>query len=390
MQFNGEEEIDSVVTEARELYRATPKCFLRHLRLCCVSTTELMPQPVQFQTRHKPSAYTLNVNEFDRNLSLQAARSVLMLSTQELVNSVAPIHFAGEGNAHQQSETIPEQFVIIDIRAYEDTVTSGGGILPRAIQLEPEFLQRPDAFDIWLQHFDGTRGCNICIIDLPPARWTGVALWRRLLLGEGDGTTVESTSTDLPAVAKHGSRHGNSGGNTNGGRSADQRRDAQSAYAAEEAEIARLDLTRPAVQLALALQAHSFPNVSVLDGGFPALIEQLVASRGTVEPVVINHDEDQWARFLRSTGRDYKTIEQSRRGSMNNTVNKNADNSAPYEKRRTVRDLSKLEVYKYALKVADRLNHPFMRGIIAEKVNALDAAGQQDVDSTAAATESKS
>jgi hypothetical protein len=144
------------------------------------------------------------------------------------------------------------------------------------------------------------------------------------------------------------------------------------------------------VQLALALQTHSFPNVSVLDGGFPALIEQLVASRGTVEPVVINHDEDQWARFLRSTGRDYKTLEQSRRGSMNNTVNKNADSSAPYEKRRTVRDLSKLEVYKYALKVADRLNHPFMRSIIAEKVDALDTPGQQDVDSTAAAAETKS
>ena len=43
MQFSGEEEIDSIVTEARELYRATPKCFLRYLRLCCVSTTTHFP-----------------------------------------------------------------------------------------------------------------------------------------------------------------------------------------------------------------------------------------------------------------------------------------------------------------------------------------------------------
>jgi hypothetical protein len=371
MQFNGEEEIDAVVTEARELYRATPRCFLRHLRLCCVSTTELMPQPVLFQTRKQPAAYTLNVNEFDRNLSLQAARSVLMLSTQELVNSVAPIQVTGSSRAMQDEldggGIAPLQYVLIDIRPFEETVGSGGGVLPRAIQLEPEFLQRPDAFNIWLQHFDGTRGCNICIIDLPPAKWSGVALWRRLLLGEGDGMPHSSSTGDLPPAARSGRQNSGSG--------PEQRRDDQSAFAAEEAEVARADLTRPAVQLALALQAHSFPNVSVLDGGFPALVEQLVSSRGTVEPVIINHDDVQWAKFLRTTGRDYKTLERSRRSTTNNSVSRNADNAPAYEKRRTVRDLSQFEVYRYALRVADRLNHPHMRDILAERVEKMTAEG---------------
>lgn len=427
MHFHGEEEIDAVVTEARALYRATPRCFLRHLRLCCVSTTELMPQPVLFQTRHLPAAYSLNVHEFDRHLSLQADRSVLMLSTQELVNSVAPIQVTGNtgsyrgnsgagtgessdidsgsggggggGSDGSASDATPLQYVLIDIRAFEDTIQSGGGVLPRAIQLEPEFLQRPDAFDIWLQHFDGTRGCNICIIDLPPAKWSGVALWRRLLLGEGDGTAPSASSgrsTELPAAVRAGRQQkGNSssnsshkdGSSSSGAGGKEQRRDLQSSFAVEEAEIARLDLARPAVQLALALQAHSFPNVTVLDGGFPALVEQLIASRGSVEPVIINHDEVQWARFLRTTGRDYKTLEKSRRSSQSsvnsaNSVSRNADSAPAYEKRRTVRDLSKFEVYRYALRVADRLQHTHMRGIIAEKVEKLQ---QQQ----AAATESQ-
>lgn len=379
MQFSGEEEIDSIVTEARELYRATPKCFLRYLRLCCVSTTELMPQPAMLQRKRQPSTYTLNVHEFDRNLSLQAARSVLMLSTQELVDSVAPIHsghLSDSGSPGQgtpaASDTLPQQYVIIDIRAYDDTISSGAGMLPRAIQLEPEFLQRPDAFDIWLQHFDGTRGCNICIVDLPPAKWSGIALWRRLLLGEGDGMRDSGSSNELPAVSRGGvGQKGHSGW--------DQRRDAQSSFAAEEAEIAKIDLTRPAVQLALALQAHSFPNVSVLDGGFPALIEQLVASRGTVEPVVINHDEVKWARFLRATGRDFKSIETSQRSAAgsSNTVSKQAENAPIYEKRRTVKDLSRTQLYQYALTVAERLQHPYMKNIIAEKMEAMKGEQQQ-------------
>lgn len=41
----------------------------------------------------------------------------------------------------------PQQYMVIDVRSSEDSVDVGGGLLPRAIQLEPEFLDRPDAFD---------------------------------------------------------------------------------------------------------------------------------------------------------------------------------------------------------------------------------------------------
>jgi len=392
MQFHGEEEIDAIVTEARELYRSTPKCFLRYLRLCCVSTTELMPQPAMFQKKNKPSSYTLNVHDYDRNLSLQAARSCLMLSTQELVNSVAPIQNSnstsgnsssfGEdepltpGGSGSSSDQPPQQFVIIDIRSFEESNSSGGGMLPRAIQLEPEFLQRPDAFDIWLQHFDGTRGCNICIIDMPPAKWTGLALWRRLLLGEGDGTAPGNNNpADISALSRHGAAKHASNAPIGGA----QHRDLESRYAQEEAQAVKLDLTRPAVQLALALQANSFPNVSVLDGGFPALIEQLNASRGTVEPVVINHDDVQWAKFLRQTGRDYKNLEE-KKSSKSNTVSCNAEEPA-YEKPRTVKDLNKMEVYNYAYKVADRMNHTYMKGVISERIAALQKKNEDTAGS---------
>jgi hypothetical protein len=85
-----------------------------------------------------------------------------------------------------------DQFVLIDIRSVAENDLSGGGLLSCAIRLDPEFLDKPDLFNVWMQHFDGTRGCNICIIDLPPVATTGLSLWRRLLLGEGDGVSGNS------------------------------------------------------------------------------------------------------------------------------------------------------------------------------------------------------
>lgn len=71
---------------------------------------------------------------------------------------------------------------------------------------------------------------------------------------------------------------------------------------AEKAAIAD-DLIRPAVRLALALQRHAFSNVCVLEGGFPALVEQLMTQRGFVEPIILNHDTEKWKKFLVSSGR---------------------------------------------------------------------------------------
>jgi len=56
--------------------------------------------------------------------------------------------------------------------------------------------------------------------------------------------------------------------------------------------------------LAYSLHRQGFPYISVLEGGFPALIEQLQLLRGTVEPVILDHDADRWVAFLQSSGRD--------------------------------------------------------------------------------------
>ena len=174
LHFNGEEEIDAIVTEARDLYKVTPRCFLRVLRLCCVSTTELMPQPMRNlsggsgaggggKSGSGGSDYSLSVHEFDKVLSVQAVRSCLMLSAQELVDSVAPMlpgassssrgtgerdtgvretrevgaaaRSAGSGDS---TRAPPQQYVIIDIRNFQDTHVSGGGTIPRYETNTPE------------------------------------------------------------------------------------------------------------------------------------------------------------------------------------------------------------------------------------------------------------
>ncbi len=73
-------------------------------------------------------------------------------------------------------------------------------------------VNNPDALSRWLQHFDGIKGCVICVIDMPPvqvlmlnftfvftmlielSQAPEVALWRRLLLGEGDGFSPAAIS----------------------------------------------------------------------------------------------------------------------------------------------------------------------------------------------------
>jgi len=381
LQFQGEEEIDGIVAKAQEVYRATPKCFLRYLRLCCVSTTELMPLPIlhslsvfngvatgetttggghsrthtttgssiNSSSTSTATSYSLNVNEFDKSLALQAARQCIMLSPQDLVNNLLnPSNVDSNSSTGSSSRTdnaaasavvantagavvdkvcllsesttsefiLPQQYVMIDVRSAKDVAASGGGILPRAIQLDPDlFLTRPEALDIWIQHFDGTRGCPIVLIDLPAARWTGLALWRRLLLGEGDEASSSSSS------AGHATQHHQ--------HQQQQRRDEESRYAKEEADVVKADTSRPAVQLARALQAHSFPHVSLLQGGFPALLAELkTRNAGCVEPFVINHESEKWESFLRSTGREYDTSSSSTSSSSSSSSGSSSGSSS--------------------------------------------------------------
>lgn len=127
------------------------------------------------------------------------------------------------------------------------------------------------------------------------------------------------------------------------------------------------------MKLAHILQSHQFSSVMVLDGGFPALISQLIQSRGALEPVIINHDHEKWSNYLIITGRhqSLKTdlqvskefvqslpLEVSRGHSGQNSSNPKKLNT-------------ELEQVLIALDVATRLGHVHMRKILEERVERL-------------------
>lgn len=365
--LTGEQDVDAVAREALEAYRQTPRCLCRNLRLCCVTSPELNPKssPQKHAVRSIPAA---GVNDEDVAMAAQSVRACVMISPQELVTSLAPVtgfaQVSTEGTDH-----LPQQFVVIDMRSQEDAEEAGAGILPKAIRLEPEFVDKPDAFAAWLQHFDGTRGCNICIIDMPPAHLPSVALWRRLLLGEGDGRSKNSVVYGRTGEAR-------AGDGTGVGEGLSIPRDLQSPFLATENEIVATDAVRPAVRLAEALQREAFPYVSLLEGGFPALVNHLKSSRGSVEPVIINHEPEQWDEYLRATGRA-QHASAVQEGTMSPKRKSRVANGVRSEGRelpvlRRASDLSDVEKLELAVKVAARLGHNHMQAILLEKINALN------------------
>lgn len=220
--------------------------------------------------------------------------------------------------------------------------------------MEPEFLEQPDALDAWIQHFDGTRGCNICIIDLPPGKASSISLWRRLILGEGDGFVSNNSSVTY-------------GNNWNKSEEVRSIRDLESKYHRDEEEAIAEDKLRPAMMLALALQKAGFSNVCVLDGGFPSLVQQLITLRGTVEPLVINHNSELWEEFLRTSGREKYSLNASKKTSPRATAITGKIELVA----KTYADLTELEIAEIALQTALRLGHDHMARILQLKISAL-------------------
>ena len=101
------------------------------------------------------------------------------MTAMELVSYLLPLstNASPENESPTRRGSFMEQFLVIDLRAASDIELSGGGIIPRAVHIEPDFLSSPDALERWIEHFDGTRGCNICILDLPPVQATSGTLW---------------------------------------------------------------------------------------------------------------------------------------------------------------------------------------------------------------------
>lgn len=111
-------------------------------------------------------------------------------------------------------------------------------------------------------------------------------------------------------------------------------------------------------------------------GGFPALIEYLMSTKGTVEPVVINYDQDKWKAFLKNTGRLNQSIDK-----VNNNINSNNshnyltgnknNNEDGENKIKKSSELSQLETLQYAIEASVKYNHLHMKKLLTEKVNLI-------------------
>ena len=118
-----------------------------------------------------------HLREHDTFMAAQTARSCVMISAQDLVSSL--VH-----DALSPPET---QYMVLDARPADAVQQYGAGALPRAVQLDPSLLGDSERLAAWMAAHAGARGCHLCLVDMPIVQATGMALWRRLLLGEGDG-----------------------------------------------------------------------------------------------------------------------------------------------------------------------------------------------------------
>jgi hypothetical protein len=240
----------------------------------------------------------------------------------------------------------------MDIRSESDIEMMGGGILPKSIRIDPDFLDRPDAMDAWLQHIDSMRGsCGICVIDMPPKKLTEVALWRRLLLGEGDGVTTRTL---------YGNRYDHQEDQESG----IPPQDRDSPFWEYEEKAKENDRCRLSAQLVKALQKAHFPYVTALDGGLPVLVRYMMSSRGTVEPIIINHDHSKWLTYLHKNGLETENdLERKSNRFQDHNVN---EEEMIAEK---VEEMSKLEITLLAHKVAVRLGHTHMEAVLLERIH---------------------
>jgi len=337
------------------------------------------------EEKDKHSAQKLQLSQQDMALVQQSARHCLTMTAQELVSILLPSK--GEQKATDSEDG---QIVLLDVRSQEEINITGAGTLPKAISLEPDFLEHPAAFHQWLEHFDGTRGCRICIIDMGNSRMkpragqggssTGIgkesqtgdiALWRRLLLGEGDGDAgAQRNGAGKKGYArdKHLDAHlkemqatgrvsrGVDDVSTQDG-SGEDVRELTASTAAENA-------LKPSVHFAQILLSETFKYVSVLEGGYPALVQRLMQQKGRLEPLVINHDTARWADYVHRTGstsEGQRTSSSSSSSSfaakhINEKGNKH-DHDTEYVRLKKASDMTEIDKLVYAMRFAKRAKH---------------------------------
>lgn len=148
-----------------------------------------------------------NDSSYEQVLAMQSVRQSVMITAQELIDSYygastsnpssteSTEDFSSNSSFWNGSNMAPMSWLLIDLRSSEEVQRSGGGYLPRALKMDPSFLEDTQALDAWIQHFDSMKGCPICIIDMPPTSSPlnlsssilgsqGASLLKRLLWGQ--------------------------------------------------------------------------------------------------------------------------------------------------------------------------------------------------------------
>lgn len=149
-------------------------------------------------------------------------------------------------------------------------------------------------------------------------------------------------------------------------------RDDKSPFIQAEIIATQDDLVRVSVKLAQVLHSHGFPYVSILDGGFPSLITHLLQSRGTTEPLIINHDNEKWINYLNFSGKGNHLSDDLK--PLNNIISMNGKKSQKADSKRKLlekKSISAIYDIEVALEVAKRLGHERMTHILEGKLNIL-------------------
>ena len=150
----------------------------------------------------------------------------------------------------------------------------------------------------------------------------------------------------------------------------------QSPFSKLEEKAIKEDLCRPAVKLANELKKNTFAHVLTLDGGYKALIDELLSKKGAVEPYINDFDLDKWTAFIESTGRTPSAE------AVSVTVNKHKKNDDNNTNR--PKELSPLEIAQIALDVAIKKGHVYMEALLREKIAKLEAEDSQSRSSISA------
>jgi hypothetical protein len=186
-------------------------------------------------------------------------------------------------------------------------------------------------------------------------------LWRRLLLGEGDGDAgaqrnvagkkgyardkhLDAHLKEMQATGRV-SRGVDDVSTQDGG--GEDVRELTASTAAEDA-------LKPSVHFAQILLSETFKYVSVLEGGYPALVQRLMQQKGRLEPLVINHDTARWADYVHRTG---PTSEKTSSFAAKHEKGSKHDHDTEYIRLKKASDMTEIDKLVYAMRFAKRAKH---------------------------------